>query len=161
MTDIKNPDIAESETNPVANTSTDEFIARRLGQPEEIVQEQVQEQVSEEVVPESTVEQTEVQEVNEQLPTETEEETTDVLSQYNLDEMSEDEIKELGQKLGSKAVARYGELTAKRKAAEEKLAQLQRTMQEGKSNPLDVKKPIENNPYSNLETIEDLQGKAQ
>ena len=62
MTDIKNPDIAESETNPVANTSTDEFIARRLGQPEEIVQEQVEEQVSEEVVPESIVEETEVAE---------------------------------------------------------------------------------------------------
>ena len=165
MTDENNPDIAESVTNPVANTSTDEFIARRLGQTEAPVQEEPQveetQESIEEVAQESIVEETETEEVNEQLPVEEEEETTNVLSQYNLDEMSEDEIKELGQKLGSKAVARYGELTAKRKAAEEKLAQLQRTMQEEKSNPLDVKKPIENNPYSNLENIEDLQGKAQ
>ena len=164
MTDENNPDIAESVTNPVASISTDEFIARRLGQTEAPVQEEPQVEETQEpaeVAQESIVEETETEEVNEQLPVEEEEEATNVLSQYNLDEMSEDEIKELGQKLGSKAVARYGELTWKRKAAEEKLAQLQRTMQEGKSNPLDVKKPIENNPYSNLETIEDLQVKAQ
>ena len=75
--------------------------------------------------------------------------------------MSEEELKDLSEKLGSRAVARYGELTAKRKAAEEKLAELQAQMSEQKNDILNAKKPVENNPYSNLETIEALQDKAQ
>ena len=35
------------------------------------------------------------------------------------------ELRELADKLGSRAVARFGELTAKRKAAEEKLQQIE------------------------------------
>jgi hypothetical protein len=49
-------------------------------------------------------------------------------------------------------------LTAKRKAAEEKLTQLEARLKE-KPNPLETKK-VENNPYGNLDTIEKLQQKA-
>jgi hypothetical protein len=49
-------------------------------------------------------------------------------------------------------------LTAKRKAAEERLMQLESQLQE-KPNPLEAKK-VENNPYGNLDTIEKLQQKA-
>ena len=49
----------------------------------------------------------------------------DVLSnEVDLENMSEAELRELSEKLGSRAVARFGELTAKRKHAEEQLAAL-------------------------------------
>ena len=73
--------------------------------------------------------------------------------------MSEEELRELADKLGSRAVARYGELTAKRKSAEERLARLEASLKE-KENPLDAPKKVENNPFSNIENIEGLQEKA-
>jgi hypothetical protein len=44
--------------------------------------------------------------------------------------MSEDDLRELADKLGSRAVARFGELTARRKAAEEKLAQMEASLKQ-------------------------------
>ena len=44
--------------------------------------------------------------------------------------MSEEDLRELADKLGSRAVARFGELTAKRKAAEERLASLEAKLKE-------------------------------
>ena len=46
--------------------------------------------------------------------------------------MSEEELQELSEKLGSKAVARFGALTAKRKAAEERLAVLEAELKDKK-----------------------------
>jgi hypothetical protein len=51
----------------------------------------------------------------EQEETPAEEPAEDVLSQLDLDDMSEADLRELSEKLGSRAVARFGELTAKRK----------------------------------------------
>ena len=158
---------ALKENHSGQNITPAQLAARRLNQsqpeaqPE--VQEEVQEQVEETEVEEPVAEvQEETQEVAE-VAEETTEETQaeDVLSQYNLDEMSDEELRDLSEKLGSRAVARYGELTAKRKAAEEKLADLQKQMSEQKNDILQSKKPVENNPYSNLETVEALQDKAQ
>ena len=73
----------------------------------------------------------------------------------DLENMSEAELKELAQKLGSKAVARFGELTAKRKAAEEQLAALQAELAKRSSNQLEAK--VKDNPYANIEKPEDLQ----
>jgi hypothetical protein len=73
--------------------------------------------------------------------------------------MSEEELQELSEKLGSKAVARFGALTAKRKAAEERLAELEAKLKE-KNNPLESKKEIQNNPFQELNTIEELQTKS-
>jgi hypothetical protein len=163
MTDEINPDIAESEKNPVDNISPSDFAVRRLGQPDEPVAEvetEATEQVQE--TPESVVEESVVEEATEQLPEETTEEiTNNDLSQYNLDDMSEEELRDLSEKLGSKAVARFGELTAKRKQAEEKLAQLEKQLAENKQDILNKPKAIENNPYSGLKTVEELQGKNQ
>ena len=50
----------------------------------------------------------------------------DVLSKAksgNLDDLSEDELSQLAKSIGRTAVAPYGELTAKRKAAEERVRQ--------------------------------------
>jgi hypothetical protein len=53
----------------------------------------------------------------------------DVLSkEVDLDSMSEQELRELADKLGSRAVARFGELTAKRKHAEEQLTALRQEL---------------------------------
>ena len=163
MTDEINPDIAESAKNTVSNISPSDFAIRRLGQPEEPVAE-VETEATEEIqeTPESVVEESVVEEATEQLPEETTEEVTNNdLSQYNLDDMSEEELRDLSEKLGSKAVARFGALTAKRKQAEEKLAQLEKQLAENKQDILNKPKAIENNPYSGLKTVEELQSKNQ
>ena len=141
-----------------SNISVTDFAQRRIGelapgteQPQEREAEEVIEQETEEVLEESV--DTEEAETSEESL-----ESEDVLSQLDLDDMSEEDLRELADKLGSRAVARFGELTAKRKAAEEKLTQLEARLKE-KPNPLETKK-VENNPYGNLDTIEKLQQKA-
>jgi hypothetical protein len=170
MTDEIKGAVAEAliEQSSGQNISPQAFANRRIKQlqpeqPKEEAKEEVSEQVEETEVEETETEATkEVQEVAEVEEETTEEATTEeVLSQYNLDEMSEQDLKELGEKLGSRAVARFGELTAKRKQAEEKLAELQNQLSAEKTNILDSKKSLENNPYSNLDTIDKIQDKAQ
>lgn len=150
MTDEINPDIAESATNTVDNNiTTDELVARRLGQPQQVETEspEVEETISEET-----------EQLTQENVTETE---GNDLSQYNLDDMSEEELRDLSEKLGSKAVARFGALTAKRKQAEEKLAELQAKYESQENQILNSKKEIKNNPYSSLDSFESLQQKAQ
>ena len=141
------------------NISVTDFAQRRLG---EMTQNEapkpVDEKAEAEEVETEEVEQEEVQETTAEETTEAEE-SEDVLSQLDLDDMSEEDLRELSEKLGSRAVARFGELTAKRKAAEERLAQLESRLRE-KPNPLQNNK-VENNPFSNLDTIEKLQDKAK
>jgi hypothetical protein len=86
----------------------------------------------------------------------------DVLSkEVDLDSMSEQELRELADKLGSRAVARFGELTAKRKHAEEQLTALRQELAaRNDKGPLDNPK-IENNPFSDIDSVEKLQGKAK
>jgi len=99
----------------------------------------------------------------EEIPSdEPNEEAKDVPSKnIDLENMSEEELRELADKLGSRAVARYGELTAKRKAAEERLTALEAEMaRRDAPNPLASNK-VEKNPYADLATIEDLQAKAR
>jgi hypothetical protein len=150
------------------NMSVSQLADRRLKQlqplGESVEEPQVQEEVQE--ASEEVQSTEEVQEVAEQVTTEASEEEEpkseeEVLSQYNLDEMSEEDLKELADKLGSRAVARFGELTAKRKAAEEKLAELQSSIQENKKDVLQEVQEVQDNPYSNLGTMQDLKDKAK
>lgn len=151
-----------ADTNPVANTnmSVSEFANRRLGEmtqspePEVPEKEETPEEVEEQATEEVTEEPEGVQEETPEVP----ENEDDVLSQLDLDTMSEEELKELSEKLGSKAVARFGALTAKRKAAEEKLAALEAQLSQ--QNPLETQKKVENNPFSNIDSVEGLQAKA-
>lgn len=152
MTDESNPEIADAVSSVDSNNiSVAEFAQARLGGiPTE---EEVATQETEEVTPEAVEEEAPVVEA------ETEEESADdVLSQMNMDDMSEDELRELAEKLGSRAVARFGELTAKRKQAEEELARLKSEMQN--EDPLKAKKPIEDNPFNDLNSVEELQAKS-
>jgi hypothetical protein len=159
MTNESSPEIAEAASS-VENTniSVAEFAQARLGgipTEEEVVTQQTEEVATESVEEESPVVDAETEAVEETA----EESADDVLSQMNMDDMSEDELRELAEKLGSRAVARFGELTAKRKQAEEELARLKSEMQA--EDPLKAKKPVEDNPFNDLNTVEELQSKAQ
>jgi len=149
----------DAEPSSVGNTSVAQFAMRRLGEGQEEAQN------SQPTEPE-TEESQEVEEVAEETvesaePEVTESNPDEVLSQYELDDMSEEELRELSQKLGSKAVARFGELTAKRKAAEEQLAKLQESLQQQANNPLNQSAEVKDNPFSDIENVESLQSKAQ
>ena len=162
MTDEIETANAEADQSSVDNNnlSVEDFAMRRIGQltpeaeePKEEEARETEEQETEEVTEEETDESVETEEATEET-----EESDNVLSQLDLDDMSEEDLRELADKLGSRAVARFGELTAKRKAAEERLASLEAELKE-KPNPLETRK-VENNPYSNLDSVEKLQAKA-
>ena len=158
MTEQSTTASVEADTNSTENTnmSVTEFANRRLGGMTQEVQEQTepQEESAEETEEQVTEEVTEETEGTEEVA----ESEEDVLSQIDLDTMSEEELKELSEKLGSKAVARFGALTAKRKAAEERLAELEAKLKQ--ENPLDAPKKVQNNPFSNLDSVEELQAKS-
>jgi hypothetical protein len=156
MTDNHSTDNAESEPSSVAaNISVSELAARRLGGSPEAApgessvesEEEVEEVVED--VDESSTEEAEESESSE-----------DVLSQIDLDEMSEADLRELGKKLGSKAVERFGKLTAQRKAAEEELAKLRASLAGADNNPLKGTQEVKNNPYGNIDSLEGIQAKA-
>ena len=157
--------VAEPSTETTAeqsnNMSMADFVSRRLGQQNEATQEEAPiVEATDEVTEEAEVESTEA-EVNEGIVAEQTEEpqgSEDVLSQLDLDEMSEDDLRELSEKLGSRAVARFGELTAKRKAAEAKLKEMEAQLQN--NNPLETQE-VANNPYASVDTLEGLQEKAK
>ena len=154
---------AEAEPNSAgqSNLTVQQLANRRLGQLTESESAQVEEakEISEEVAEEQTEVQ-EVEETQEQPEGSEVESEENVLSQLDFDNLSEEELREISEKLGSRAVARYGELTAKRKAAEEQVARLQAQLQE-KQDPLNQPKEIKDNPFSDLDTIEKLQEKAE
>ena len=160
--------VAEPSTEKTAvqsNMSVSEFAQRRLGQLTPKEKEAPPVEATDEVTEETEVESPEV-ETSEEVVAEQTEETeetsegsTDVLSQLDLDEMSEDDLRDLSEKLGSRAVARFGELTAKRKAAEAKIKELESKL--NSNDPLSSDKPLANNPYGSINTIDELQGKAE
>lgn len=82
----------------------------------------------------------------------------DVLSQVDLSELTDDDIAELAQKGKSGLLKRIAELTARRKMAEEKSAQMEAYIQQQKKDPLEAK--VENNPYASIKTVEDLTSKS-
>ena len=141
MTDEIETANAEADQSSVDNNniSVEDFAMRRLGQLNPVAEEpqeeevgETEEQETEEVTEEEAEESVETEETDEET-----EESEDVLSQLDLDDMSEEDLRELADKLGSRAVARFGELTAKRKAAEERLASLEAKLKET-PNPLEL-----------------------
>ena len=159
---------AGADQKPVAkNISASELIAARYRAFSEAAKaqnppEQTKEQPKE-VVPSEPEEPVAEAKQEEPLPKQEVDQPAEeqkVLSKdVDLENMSEAELKELAQKLGSKAVARFGELTAKRKAAEEQLAALQAELAKRGSNQLEAK--VKDNPYANFELPEDLLAKFQ
>lgn len=145
----------EAPSVPATNTSLQQYTERRKQQLLGSVQEETQEEPSVEEPQETPSDDAEVSEVVQEEETSEEVEAqdeNDVLSQVDLDDMTDEELHELSEKLGSRAVARFGELTAKRKAAEAELERLKGEMQ---SQAPTVKES--ENPYNDVTSSEDLQ----
>ena len=148
---------SESEQNSVGNITAEEFALQRLEQLQGEQPGDTQEVQAEEVLEEAV--KSEEETIQETGSESSKEETEDVLSQYNLDDLSEDELKDLAEKLGSRAVARFGELTAKRKAAEEELDRVKQSLQQ---DPLKQEmEDVKDNPFDDVRDIKSLQEKAK
>ena len=151
----------------VKNISNSELIAMRYRAMSDVQKVQntppQQQQESKEVAPNDVEVPKEEERQEEPVPIQPEsniKEEQRVLSKdVDLDSMSEVELKELSQKLGSKAVARYGELTAKRKAAEEQLEALKADIAKRNSNQLQA--TVKDNPYANIDNATELKSKYQ
>jgi len=127
---------AEAEEESVVNLSASDFVQGRseslLGQQPEPESQELAEEASEEEIPEQESED-------------------NVLSQFDLDSLSDEQKDALRQQLIPGAQSRISELTAKRKAVEEEL----QTMQ------LQIKEPeVKDNPLSSISNIDDLQSKS-
>ena len=139
-----------------------EVINAKVVQP--VTQQEVEENRSQEAPENETSNAPKAESVNESEQQPAEE--SDVLSksskEIDLESMSEQDLRELAEKLGSRAVARYGELTAKRRQAEEQLNALKQELvkRDTQKDPLETKK-IENNPFGDIDTVEKLQAKAK
>lgn len=138
MDDEINTAIAEAEPESVdkQNISASDFVQSRsdslLGQQPEPESQELAEEASEEEIPQQAAED-------------------DVLSQFDLDSLSDEQKDALRQQLIPGAQSRISELTAKRKAVEEEL----QTMQ------LQIKEPeVKDNPLSSISNIDDLQSKS-
>ena len=151
---------AENTARLQSNASLSEFAKFRanqlMGQQQEEVKTQPQAEETEVV---DEVNETE-EPIDETQEGSEETETQDVLSNIDLDNLSENDLRELSEKLGSRAVMRFGELTAKRKQAEAELAELRQKLQES-DNPLKGNVDQSRNPYRNVKSIEELQKIAQ
>lgn len=159
---------AGADPKPVVkNISSSELVAMRYRSMSDAQRAQnppkQQQQETKEVVPDDTEAPKEEVRQEEPAPISSEpnvKEEQRVLSKdVDLDSMSEVELRELSQKLGSKAVARYGELTAKRKAAEEQLEALKADIAKRSSNQLEA--TVKDNPYANIDNATDLKSKYQ
>jgi hypothetical protein len=127
---------AEAEEESVVNLSASDFVQSRseslLGQLPETETQESAEETEEEEIPEPVSED-------------------NVLSQFDLDSLSDEQKDALRQQLIPGAQSRISELTAKRKAVEEEL----QTMQ------LQIKEPeVKDNPLSSISNIDDLQNKS-
>lgn len=144
-----------------SNASLSEFAKFRanqlMGQQQEEVQEEQPQAEETEVVDEANATEEVIEETQE---TSEETEANDVLSNIDLDNLSEEELRDLSDKLGSRAVLRFGELTAKRKQAEAELSELRAKLQDS-DNPLKGNVDQSRNPYRDIGTVEDLQKVAQ
>ena len=80
----------------------------------------------------------------------------DVLSKVDVSELTDEDIAELAQKGKSGLLKRIAELTAKRKLAEEKAAQMEAAMRQSQPK---LEEKVENNPFASVETADELQNK--
>lgn len=175
MSEVQEAATAEAAPKQATNITVSEYTRRRGAQlnasaketqPESVQEGQVldseEEQVEQEIVEASGAETEEAQgadtaesdeETSDNSDDETEEGSDDVLSNIDLDDLSDDDLRELSEKLGSRAVARFGELTAKRKAAEAELEKLRAEMQSSIAPQVQESE----NPYNNINDLEELQ----
>lgn len=148
MTEEITTDNVESEQKTMDNMTPHQFIAERSGSPKGESEVAEKEEPKEEAVEESAEE------------SEGTEDEADVLSQLDIENLSEGEIKTLSSKLNSRAVARYGELTAKRKAAEERMEKLEQQLESLKSEKSEKVPVVKDNPLKEIQDPAKLQQEA-
>lgn len=174
MSEVQEAAIAEAAPKQATNISVSEYANRRrkeLSAPAEVTQEESVEegqvldpeegQVEQDIAEASGAETEEVlgtdtgetEGVSDESDDTTEEDPNHVPSNIDLDDLSDDDLRELSEKLGSRAVARFGELTAKRKAAEAELEKLKSEMQSSIAPEVQDSE----NPYNHIDNVEDLQ----
>lgn len=166
MSESQETATAAAEPKQATNMSVSAFAERRKqeltpapAQAEEVPEEsQILGSETNEVEQPEEIQEEAVASEAEEETAEVEEGTTeqDVLSQIELDDMTEEELRELSDKLGSRAVARFGELTAKRKAAEAELEKIKTEM----SSQVAPEVKDSENPYRELSSVEELQNVA-
>lgn len=144
--------IAEGSKQSVDNESSitqEQFIAQRLGA---LKGNQQPTKVEEEKPKEEDVSEKETQK-------QPESDGKEVLSQVDLSELSDEDIAELAEKGKSGLLKRIAELTAKRKLAEERAAQMEAFVQQQQKKLADEPK-VENNPYASIASLEELSKKS-
>ena len=154
MEDEVKAEIVESEETTTedteqvkSNLSPEEFISSRYKN------EEPKKEVSES---EDTKEESKKSEESEK----SKDEQADVPSQVDLDKLSQSELDQLSKKLGSRAVARFGELTAKKKAAEEQLEALKKQVAQRQQRQFSEDE-VKKNPYKDIKDPKKLQAKAK
>lgn len=155
-------DAKQAVVSEKSNLTASQYAVRRLGElkgkPDGALNPASRPETTSQSAP--AEEEQQEQASNDQAPVESTSSGKDVPSQVDLSELSDDDIQELAQKGKSGLLKRIAELTAKRKLAEEKAAQLEAYMAQQQNNkPLEPK--VENNPYANISSIEDLGKKSQ
>lgn len=143
---MSNPEATAEAIESVSNLSFEELVAQRMErhnpepEPEEQPEEEVSDDEEEEVPAES--EETEAEEEAEE---EEEESEVDLLS------LTTEQIQALAKKGKSRLLQRIGELTAQKKALEEKI----------QSQPQVKEVPQEENPFREIQSFDDLKAKYQ
>ena len=141
---MSNPEATAEAIESVSNMSFEELVAQRTARqnPETESEAQTEEEepeIEEEEIP-SEEEETEIEEEPEE---EEEESEVDLLS------LTPEQIQSLAKKGKSRLLQRIGELTAQKKALEEKI----------QSQPAIKEVPQEQNPFREIESIDDLKAK--
>jgi len=155
-------DAKTTVNNEQSNITTSQYAIRRLGElrakpSAPVTQKQ---EIDEEPTPKAEPEDKEDFESPDSQEGDEHQNTTDakgkeVLSQLDLTELSDDDIAELAQKGKSGLLKRIAELTAKRKMAEERMAQMESYLQQ-QSNKTALEPKVENNPYEHIKTADEL-----
>jgi hypothetical protein len=141
---------SEPEKNSVDNITASDFIMRRSQPAKEAEASQSVEETADETEVLGEPESESLDQID------TEEKSADVLSHMDLDSMSQDELKEISQKLGTKAVARFGELTARRKMAEERMVKMEQELANIKKDNTKQAPVVKNNPLANVTNVQEL-----
>jgi hypothetical protein len=146
---MSNPEATAEAIESVSNLSFEELVAQRMERhnPEPAPEEQSEEEapeVEEEEVPAET-EEVEAEEESESEEEEQEESEVDLLS------LTAEQIQSLAKKGKSRLLQRIGELTAQKKALEEKI----------QSQPQVREVPQEENPFREIQSFDDLKAKYQ
>jgi hypothetical protein len=149
------PTATAGATEPVSNMSIEELIARRttqFSQPDEPEAEQSEEEEPDDPAGEMPDEIEDETQPDEDATEETDgEETTDI----DLESLTPEQIQAIAKKGKSRLLQRFGELTAQKKALEEKLAS------QADAKPLPKSIPAEDNPFRDLSTMEQIHAKFE